>query len=105
MIKHVLESAIANIENQKNSAIQEAKNKAITERINPFNADIDSAYQKAVNELSLKYENEKNALLEAGAKKKLQNEEMAIKEYVNAVAYKYDLAVAKLKKQIDELGA
>jgi PPE-repeat protein len=104
MIKQTLQNAITNIENQKNSAIQQARNKAITEKVNPYNAEIDTAYQKAVSELALKFENQKKELLEAGNKKKLQNEESAINEYVNAVTYRFDLAIAKLKKQIEEMG-
>jgi hypothetical protein len=48
MIKQILENSIANIESEKSIAIQEAKAIAINEKITPFNADIDNAYQKAL---------------------------------------------------------
>lgn len=104
MIKQHLENAIASIESEKSIAIQEAKAIAMNEKIAPFNADIDNAYQSALNELTLKFENDKKALLEAGDKKKLKNQETIINEVVNATAYKYDLAIAKIKKQIEETG-
>ena len=104
MIKQVLENSIASLESEKSIAIQEAKSIAMNERIAPFNADIDNAYQNALNELSLKFETDKKALFEAGENKKLKNQEMVINEVVSSTAYKYDLAVAKIKKQIEELG-
>lgn len=104
MIKQTLENTIASLESEKGIAIQEAKAVAINEKIAPFNAEIDNAYQNALNELSLKFESDKKALFEAGEKKKLQNQEMVIKDVTTSVSYKYDLAVAKLKKQIEELG-
>lgn len=104
MIKQILENSIANIESEKSIAIQEAKAIAINEKIAPFNADIDNSYQKALEELSLKFESDKKALLDAGEKKKLQNQEMVMNDVVNSISYKYDLAIAKVKKQIEELG-
>jgi uncharacterized coiled-coil protein SlyX len=104
MIKQHLENSITAIENEKSIAIQEAKVTAMNEKIAPFNADIDNAYQNALEELSLKFENDKKSLLEAGEKKKLKNQETIINEVVNAVSYKYDLAIAKIKKQIEETG-
>lgn len=104
MIKQILENAIVSIQSQKERAIQEAKNLAINEKVTPFNADIDNYYQKALNELTLKFENDKQNLLEVGNKKKLENQDKVITEVINSVAYKYDLSIAKLKKQIEELG-
>lgn len=104
MIKQILENSIATIESEKSIAIQEAKATALNEKIAPFNADIDNAYQKALEELSLKFESDKKALLDAGEKKKLQNQEMVMNDVVSSISYKYDLAVAKVKKQIEELG-
>lgn len=104
MIKQILENSVATIENEKNRAIQEAKVIAMNEKIAPFNADIDNSYQKALEELSLKFENEKKSLFEVGEKKKLLNQEKITNEVVASVSYKYDLAIAKLKKQIEELG-
>ena len=104
MIKQILENSMATIENEKNMAIQEAKVIAMNEKITPFNADIDASYQRALEELSLKFENEKKSLFEAGEKKKLLNQEKITNEVVVSVSYKYDLAIAKIKKQIEELG-
>ena len=104
MIKQVLENAVADLEAQKASALQSAQATAIREKVNPFNAEIDESYQKAVSELALKFESDKHALLEAGNKKKLEHQEQVLSEVTNATSYKYDLAVAKLKKQITELG-
>lgn len=104
MIKQILEDSISKIESEKSIAIQEAKAIAINEKIAPFNADIDNAYQKALEELSLKFESDKKALLDAGEKKKLQNQETVMNDVVNSISYKYDLAIAKVKKQIEELG-
>lgn len=104
MIKQILENAISSIEAQRVAEIQNAKNVAINEKVNPFNVEIDTAYQRAVEELTIKFENEKRDLLEAGNKKKLEHQEKVIKEVVDTVSYKYDLSIAKLKKQIEELG-
>lgn len=103
-IKCILENAKADIEAQRASALQAAQSAAIQEKVVPFNAEIDEAYQKAVNELALKFENDKNALLEVGNKKKQDNQDKVLGEVANAVSYKYDLAIAKLDKQISELG-
>ena len=104
MIKQVLENAIATIESQRNNEIQTAKNTAIQQKVNPFNVEIDDAYKKAVNELALKFEQDKKALFEAGEKKKLAHKEKIMQEITNTISYKYDLSIAKLKKQIEELG-
>ena len=104
MIKQVLENAIASIESQRNDEIQNAKNIAIQQKVNPFNVEIDDAYKSAVNEMTLKFEQEKRTLFEAGEKKKLEHKEKILKEITNTISYKYDLSIAKLRKQIDELG-
>ena len=104
MIKSILENSITSLESEKSIAIQEAKVIATNEKITPFNAEIDDAYQKALNELAAKFESDKKALFEAGEEKKLQNQEIVLNEVVNAVSYKYDLAVTEVKKQIEKLG-
>lgn len=104
MIKSILENSITCLESEKSIAIQEAKVIATNEKITPFNAEIDDAYQKALNELAVKFESDKRALFEAGEKKKLQNQEIVLNEVVSSVSYKYDLAVAEVKKQIEKLG-
>ena len=104
MIKQILENAIISIESQRNNEIQTAKNIAIQQKINPFNVEIDDAYKNAVNELTLKFEQDKKALFEAGEKKKSEHKEKIMQEITNNISYKYDLSIAKLKKQIEELG-
>ena len=104
MIKQVLENAITSIESQRNNEILNAKNIAIQQKVNPFNIEIDDAYKSAINELTLKFEQEKKSLFEAGEKKKLAHKEKIMQEIHNAISYKYDLSIAKLKKQIEELG-
>ena len=104
MIKQILENAIISIESQRNNEIQTAKNIAIQQKINPFNVEIDDAYKNAVNELALKFEQDKKALFEAGEKKKSEHKEKIMQEITNNISYKYDLSIAKLKKQIEELG-
>lgn len=104
MIKQVLENAILSIESQRNNEIQTAKNLAIQQKVNPFNIEIDDAYKSAINELTLKFEQDKKALFEAGEKKKLEHKEKIVNEIINNISYKYDLSIARLKKQIEELG-
>ena len=104
MIKQILENTIKNIESQKNNELQSAKSIAIQQKVNPFCVEIDDAYKNAVNEMALKFEQDKKALFEAGEKKKLEYKERVIQEVSNAISYKYDLSIAKLKKQIEELG-
>ena len=104
MIKQILENAITSIESQRNNEIQNAKTIAIQQKVNPFNIEIDDAYKNAINELTLKFEKEKKVLFEAGEKKKLEHKEKVMQEIINNISYKYDLSIAKLKKQIDDLG-
>ena len=104
MIEQILQNAISSIEAQRVAEIQNAKNVAINEKINPFNNEIDAAYQRAVEELTIKFENEKRTLLEAGNKKKIEHQDKVIKQVVDTISYKYDLSIAKLKKHIEEIG-
>lgn len=104
MIKEVLEDAVLSLERQRNNEIENAKQVAIRDKIMPFNAEIDNAYQNAVSELAQKFETDKKALQDAGTKKKLENEEKVLKEVVGCVSYKFDMNIAKLRKQIEETG-
>lgn len=111
-IKQILESAIARLEQQKSSDLQNMRQRVMQEKILPFNADIDKAYQTAVQKLSdelnkkivelqNQFTKDKESLLQAGNKKKAENQETVISAETSAIMYIYDASIADLKKQIE----
>lgn len=112
-IKQVYESAISKLEQQKNVELQSLRQKVLQEKILPFNAEIDKAYQTAVQKLSdemnkkivelqNQFARDKEALMQAGNKKKADNQESILASETSALAYLYDSSISELKKQIDK---
>lgn len=115
MIKNILQNAIGSLEAQRNAETEQIKRSVFQSEIVPFNAEIDKAYQKAVAELTEKanrdivaiqekLKKDKENLAVLSANKKSENEKAVIATHTSSVACKYNSQIAKLKKQLEELG-
>lgn len=63
LINNYIQTAINQIQSQKNTEIEKARQKAQTEKIIPFNNEIETSKQKAISELTQQY-NEKVSQLQ-----------------------------------------
>lgn len=113
-IKVILEQAKKNLEIEKDREIATVKDRVTRERILPFNQDIDNAREKAIQELQSKlnsdiiarqekFAKEKQALIEAGEKKKKDNAEMVYATETSTVALAYDTAIRECEEKIAKL--
>ena len=113
IIKHLTNAKIQ-IKAEEEREIALVKDRIMREKIAPFNQEIDQARIKAEAELSTElnsqitalqqdFANKKQALFEAGEKKKAEhlNSIMATETY--AITSKADKAIAKIDAQIKEL--
>ena len=109
-----LENAVSQIENEKNSLIQQAKDKAMREQILPHNREVDGYLEKAVAELNEnlskdyaklqeKFAIDKQALVEKAQKNKSEFAENVIATETASIVIECDTAIAQLQKQIKAL--
>lgn len=113
-IKAHLEQTVKALEAEKEREISTVKDRALREKIAPFNQDIDVSREKAIAELQTtlngkivalqeNFAKDKQALVEAGEKKKQDNASMVLATETSVVTIAYDKAICKLKEQIAEL--
>lgn len=114
MIKPYLEQAIKGIEAERESKVNEVKDRVTREKIAPYNADIDTARAKALteidNELNVKlaelktaYEAKKQDIVRLAEENKKANLETVLASELAVVTIKYDSEIAKLQAQIAEI--
>ena len=114
MIKTVIEQAIKSIEAEKAQKVAVVKEQITREKIVPFNAEIDGARAKALQEVDAEYnqkiaqlrkecEEKKQELVRLGEEKERQNAETVLASELAVVAVEYDNAIAALTKQIEEI--
>lgn len=112
-IKELLLQTIRNLEAEKNSVAAVAKDKAMKEKIVPFNQEIDKARdnaiaekQQALNATILAHQEqfakEKKEMYEAAEKKKSDNASAVIASETYAVTVEYDKIIAQLNEQVEE---
>ena len=113
-IKQYLENALQGIYNEKTRAEALEKERVMREVVAPHNAEVDAALNEAIAEITdnlnqsisamqNRFANQKQSLIEQGAKKKADFEANAVAQAVAVVSVTYDSAIARLKKQIDEI--
>lgn len=114
MIKVYLEETVEKIKAERERQVAIVKEKVTREKIVPFNQEIDRAREKAIAELQSKlnsaivahqeqFAKEKQALIEAGEKKKTENANTVITTEIGVVTIEYDRAISKLNEQIQEI--
>lgn len=113
MINQILEQTIASLENQKAREVATAKERATREKIVPYNTEINQSRDKAIAELQSKlndkiatlqkeFAEEKQALVDAGEKKKADFAEVTISTEIAIVSDKCDKAIAHIKALIND---
>lgn len=113
-IKTYLEEAIKKLEGEKAREIAVAKEKAMREKIVPFNVEIDKARDAAIlqkqNEMSAQiaahqeaFAKEKQSYIDAAEKKKAENADAVIASETAVISAEYDRHIAKLNAQIQEV--
>jgi hypothetical protein len=113
-IKAHLEQAIRSLEAEKQTVANAKKEEVTREKIIPFNQEIDRAREQAIAEKQQalnatilaqqeQFAKEKQAMIEAGEKKKSENANAVITSETYSVTVEYDKAIAKLNEQIANL--
>lgn len=113
MIKQILEQTVTSLENQKAREISTAKERVTREKIVPYNNEINQSRDKAIAELQAslnsqisalqkKFGEDKQALMEAGEKKKADFAEVTISTEVALVSEECDKAISKIKSLIND---
>jgi hypothetical protein len=113
-IKQHLENALQGIYNEKNRAEAIERERVMREVVAPHNAEIDTALNAAIAEITdnlnqsiaamqNRFASQKQSLIEQSAKKKADYENNAVAQAVAVVSVTYDSAIAKLKKQIEDI--
>lgn len=114
MIINHLEDCVRRIENEKQTQINNAIEKATREIIAPHNTDKDSKRNLAIQELTSerdksikaineKYEKDKQLLISMGEEEKAKFKDQTIASETAIVTVEYDTAIAELNKQIAKL--
>lgn len=113
MISQIIKNALATIENEKQQAVNAAKEKAMREKVIPFNAEADQKTKLAIDELTQELtaktsalqaefsKQKENIILLAEAKKK-EYAEKVISAECAVVSMKYDSTVSDLTKMLKE---
>ncbi len=115
MIKQIFETAVSQIESDRQRNAEIAKQKAIQEQINPFAADIDTSLKVAIeklqrdlNEQIQKLQNDfnttKHSMIDAAARRKAEYSDSVINAAVAIVNENADKAIEHLKKFIEKQG-
>lgn len=110
---HIFENAIAQIEATRQREIEVTKQRVMQEEIVPFNRDIDEKLREAIMEMQTRhnakiaqlqqnFDEEKQALAEAAAKKKEAFAETAIATAITVINANADNAIAHFKKFVGE---
>lgn len=108
-ISNVIQSSISQVQSQRTTEIERAKQKANQEQIAPFNVEIETSKQKAINELTQQFqarvaelqkelEAQKKEITDASEKKKADFAQMTLTSVEVAVAARYDKVLADLAK-------
>lgn len=116
MIKNVYENAIAQIEANKNRECEVAKQKAMQEKVIPYNAEVDASLRDAIAalqnqhntkimELQQAFDAEKKAMVEAATKRKNDFAESTMASVTSIIEHDANKAIAHLRQFIDKQGA
>lgn len=114
MIVNVLKDAVARLEAEQKTEVEREVQRVKRDTIIPFNADIDkslqgalaelqSNYTKQMQELQQKLQEERQALIDAGERKKNAFAEAEINGAIAVTTASYTAAIAELNQQIEQL--
>lgn len=112
-IRQHFETALRGAEQERERAIAMAKERAMREKVIPYNAEIDNARTDAINAITAnlnkeianlqeKFNLEKQSIIEASEKKKSDFATTTIEAEASIVAVQYDTAIKSLNKLISE---
>ena len=115
MIKSVLEQAVAQLEAEKSRQCEIEKQKVMQEKIMPYNAEVDQSLRDALNalqnqhntkimELQKAFEAEKQAMVEAAAKRKSDFAESTLASAVSMIERDTKKAIQYIQSFIDKQG-
>ena len=113
-IKAQLEQVIRNLEVEREREVAIIKEKAMSEKVAPYNKEADNGRDLAIAELQQnmieeisaiqeKFTKEKQAIIEENERRKENNTSAVLTSAVYEVTAKYDRAISKLKTHIEEL--
>ena len=116
MIKNIYENAIAQLEADQKRECEVAKQKAMQEKIIPYNAEVDASLRDAIAalqnqhnakimELQQAFEAEKKAMVDAAAKRKSDFSESTLASAVCMIERDTKKAIDHLRQFIDKQGA
>ena len=108
-IGNFIQTTISQVQSQRTSDIERAKQKAMQEQIAPFNNEIETSKQKAIAELTQQFqakvselqqtlEAQKREIHDASEKKKADFAQMTLMGVEADVATRYDKVLADLAK-------
>ena len=106
---NVIQASISQVQSQRTTEIERAKQVAHQEKIAPFNAEIETSKQKAIAELTQQFqakvselqqtlEAQKKEICDASEKKKADFAQMTLMSVEAQVATRYDKVLADLAK-------
>lgn len=113
MIRTHIEQAIRNLEAEKQQKLREVEQRVTQDKIAPYNKEIDTARDKAIQQLSTELNAQIKELQDNFALKKEEitaMSEQRKKEYANDVVFaeagsliaEYDYTIAELKKHLKD---
>lgn len=114
MIVEYIQQAIRNIESQRNSTLENERQKLMSTVVAPYNKEIDDGLQKAIAELSTnlnkdisalqqKFETDKKTLVEMADKNKADFANTTISSRLAIVSVQFDRAIQGLTDQIEKI--
>ena len=113
MIIDILRNCVKQLDNERQTQINLARDKATREIIAPHNAEKDNKRNLAIQELTAdrdsrikaiqeQYERDKQTLFSIGEQEKAKFAEVTIESETALVSIAYDSAIAELNKQIEK---
>lgn len=112
MIKEIIAQAIRQIEAEREQNISEVKSTIMQDKIVPHNIEIDTKRdaalqslaekrEKDVSDLNAKYEQERQAIIDASEKDKNENANAVVARETYGITVEYDKVLSELRKQIE----
>lgn len=114
MIKQHIEQTINNIRSEKEQAIRIAEQRAIQEKIMPYNADIDEKRDKAVQQLTTEFnanvkalqedfDKKKNEIIVSCEEDKKKNQQTVIATETALISMEYDKTISTLTAALNSV--
>ena len=101
-IKKHIENAINNIENEKQRAIQVARERVMREKVSAHNVEVDNYKNNALTELQKQYEKERTEIIAKSEENKQTFAKNEIETETAMVIAEFDKKITELKALIKE---